>query len=64
MAHSESQEFRPLGICAGGLLEKWCSDQVAAMQGWVDRLMHQENWKPVARDKGCARSASLRHSVS
>ena len=25
------------------------------MHSWVDRLMHQENWKPVAREKGCAR---------
>ena len=38
-------------------LFKWTVDKLELLQGWMQRLMSVEEWKPVTTPQGCARSA-------
>ena len=38
-------------------LFKWTVDKLELLQGWMQRLMSAEEWKPVTTPQGCARLA-------
>ena len=55
-----AMEFQPAeswGLMAAlePALFKWTIDKLELLQGWMQRLMSDEAWKPVTKPQGCAR---------
>ncbi|CAK0780416.1 hypothetical protein CVIRNUC_005046 [Coccomyxa viridis] len=57
-AAMEFQPAEPWGLMAAlePALFKWTIDKLELLQGWMQRLMSDEAWKPVTKPQGCARS--------
>ena len=58
-AAMEFQPGEPWGLMHAlePALFKWTVDKLEMLQGWMQRLMSEEEWKPVTLPQGCARSA-------
>lgn len=58
-AAMEFQPREPWGLMRAlePALFKWTVDKLELLQGWMQRLMSVEEWKPVTAPQGCARSA-------
>ena len=56
-AAMEFQPAEPWGLMAAlePALFKWTIDKLELLQGWMQRLMSDEAWKPVTKPQGCAR---------
>ena len=56
-AAMEFQPAEPWGLMAAlePALFRWTIDKLELLQGWMQRLMSDEGWKPVTKPQGCAR---------
>lgn len=61
----EFQPGEPWGLMRAlePALFKWTVDKLELLQGWMQRLMHAEEWKPVTKPQGCARCARGLHGL-
>jgi hypothetical protein len=57
MAAMEFQLGEPWGLMAAlePALFRWTVDKLELLQGWMQRLMSAEEWRPVTAPQGCAR---------
>lgn len=57
MGAMEFQLGEPWGLMAAlePALFRWTVDKLELLQGWMQRLMTAEEWKPVTAPQGCAR---------